>query len=169
MGVKKSILSVLAEYNIEIKHEGSVLRAFCPLHDDKGRPNFTIYEDTNSWFCFAGCGGGDVISFVAKMDNTTYAVAKQKIEGVDVNLQELQEKIDGLSIEDEPIQFNTDLNILVSKTVREFLRNNPDKVNSILPILKDLDLKFLQPISPMAISKILVDLQQQLLLPKKED
>jgi DNA primase len=162
MGVKKGIISILSEYEIDIKHEGSVLRAFCPFHDDHGRPNFTVYEDTNSWYCWACKEGGDVTAFVAKMDNTTYAIAKRKVEGVDVDLQELQEKINGICIEDEPLEFNTDLNILVSHTVREFLRNNPSKVDAILPILRDLDVRFSHPISPTGVSQILTNLNQQL-------
>lgn len=45
----------------------------CPFHEDKS-PSFSIYTDRNGverWRCHAGCGGGDVIDLVAKLQNTT--------------------------------------------------------------------------------------------------
>lgn len=42
------------------------LRGKCPIHKDALNPNFFIYPKTNTWFCFAGCGGGDTIAFVMK-------------------------------------------------------------------------------------------------------
>lgn len=42
----------------------------CPFHQDP-TPSFTIYEKTNSFYCF-GCGvGGDGIKFVQKLYNLT--------------------------------------------------------------------------------------------------
>lgn len=162
MGVRKTIVTTLAEYSIDIRHEGQVLRAFCPFHNDTGRPNFTIYEDTNSWYCWACKEGGDVIAFVAKMENITYSAAKSKIEGIGVDLSELQEKIDGLGLDEEAPPINATLNISVSKTIREFLRQKPDKICEVLIILKDFDRKILQPVNPSDIQQILATLQQQL-------
>lgn len=163
MSVRKTILSVLAEYGVDVRHEGSVLRALCPFHDDKGRPNFTIYENTNSWYCWACKESGDVIAFVAKMEGITYGQAKSKIEGVGVDLTELREKIDGVGIEDEPLPVNANLNILVSRLVRDFVRQHPDKTGSLLSILKDFDLRILQPVNPIEIEAILTNLKQKLL------
>lgn len=162
MGVRKTIVTTLAEYNIEVKHEGQVLRAFCPFHNDTGRPNFTLYEDTNSWYCWACKEGGDVISFVAKMENISYGAAKSRIEGVGVDLSELQEKIDGLGLEEEPVPVNLTLNATISKMVREFLRKHPGKVEATLPILKEFDIKALVTIAPQDIHKILATVQEKL-------
>jgi DNA primase len=46
----------------------------CPWHDDK-QPSLTIYTHSNTWFCHAGCGGGDVINLVSKATNLTNAEA----------------------------------------------------------------------------------------------
>ena len=47
----------------QLKRYGKVLRGLCPIHQDKSNPNFTIYPETNSFFCFSCRAGGDVIKF----------------------------------------------------------------------------------------------------------
>ncbi|WP_342431096.1 CHC2 zinc finger domain-containing protein [Neobacillus sp. FSL H8-0543] len=42
----------------------------CPWHADKN-PSLTIYTESNTWHCWAGCGGGDVINLVAKSKNVS--------------------------------------------------------------------------------------------------
>lgn len=41
------------------------LSGLCPFHNDTNpkNPNFIIYTNTNSWYCFQEGRGGDVISF----------------------------------------------------------------------------------------------------------
>jgi len=48
---KKTILDVLNEYGLDVFKEGTVLRAYCPFHNDTHKPNFTIYPESDSWFC----------------------------------------------------------------------------------------------------------------------
>ena len=46
----------------------------CPFHSEK-TPSFTVFLDTSSFYCF-GCGaGGDVITFIMKIENLDYAEA----------------------------------------------------------------------------------------------
>lgn len=54
---------------------GDKLRGRCPFHEDSKNPNFFIYTKTNSWYCFAGCGGGDAISFYMKLHNVDFKQA----------------------------------------------------------------------------------------------
>lgn len=42
----------------------------CPFHNDK-RPSFTIWPNTNTWKCWAGCGHGDVINLVGKIHSVS--------------------------------------------------------------------------------------------------
>ena len=50
-----------------IKRHGSTSKCLCPFHSEK-TPSCTIYSDTQSFYCF-GCGaGGDVISFIKKIE-----------------------------------------------------------------------------------------------------
>lgn len=155
MTVKKSLMAVLAEYGIEIKREGSVIRAFCPFHQDTGRPNFTIYEDTDSWYCFACKEGGDKIAFVSKHEGISYAAAKSRFESDGVDLQEIYEKNDGVDYEDQIITAAVELNILVSKLTRQFLYAHPEKAKGVFAHLKTIDFQLLTPIKVEDISKII--------------
>jgi DNA primase len=58
---------------------GNKVRGLCPLHGDLHNPNFFIYLDTNSWFCFAGCGGGDVIGLYMKLNNVDFKTALEEL------------------------------------------------------------------------------------------
>lgn len=43
----------------------------CPFHKED-TPSFTIYEDSNSYYCFGCNEGGDVIDFVMKTQNLSF-------------------------------------------------------------------------------------------------
>lgn len=48
---------------IEFKKCGKMLKALCPLHNEK-TPSFYIYPETNTCWCFGCQQGGDSIKFV---------------------------------------------------------------------------------------------------------
>lgn len=50
----------------------------CPFHEE-ANPSFAIYPQTNTWNCFAGCGGGDVISFYMKAHNCDFQTALEAL------------------------------------------------------------------------------------------
>jgi len=54
------------------------LKGLCPFHDEKS-PSFNIRPVVGAWHCF-GCGeGGDVISFVQKVEHLTFAEAVERL------------------------------------------------------------------------------------------
>ena len=56
------------------------LKGLCPFHDEK-TPSFTIRPSHGTYHCF-GCGeGGDVISFVQKVEHLTFADAVERLAG----------------------------------------------------------------------------------------
>ena len=56
------------------------MQGLCPFHDEK-TPSFTVREAVGAYHCF-GCGeGGDVISFVQKLDHLTFAEAVEHLAG----------------------------------------------------------------------------------------
>lgn len=58
-----TIEQVCSTYGVPLVRKGGRLKACCPFHNEK-TPSFTIYEDTNSFYCF-GCGAaGDVIKLM---------------------------------------------------------------------------------------------------------
>lgn len=61
-------------YTGELKRTGKTKMGKCPFHNED-TPSFAIYPETNTWNCFAGCGGGDVISFYMKLHDVNFQVA----------------------------------------------------------------------------------------------
>lgn len=60
--------------NVNLRRRGRTLVGLCPFHNEK-TPSFTVYPDTQSYYCF-GCGaGGDVISFTRRIQNLDYMEA----------------------------------------------------------------------------------------------
>ena len=56
---------------VNLKRAGRISKGLCPFHNEK-TPSFTVYPDTQSYYCF-GCGsGGDVITFVKNIENLDY-------------------------------------------------------------------------------------------------
>lgn len=71
------IESVISSY-VSLKRAGSNLKGLCPFHSEK-TPSFTVYPETQSFYCF-GCGaGGDVISFVMRTENLDYVSAVETL------------------------------------------------------------------------------------------
>ena len=74
---KVDIESVISS-SITLKRRGKTLVGLCPFHNEK-TPSFTVYPESNSFYCF-GCGaGGDVISFVRRMENLDYIEAVKSV------------------------------------------------------------------------------------------
>ena len=67
------IEEVIGTY-VTLKRAGSNRNGLCPFHSEK-TPSFTVFPATKSFYCF-GCGaGGDVITFIQKMENLDYVGA----------------------------------------------------------------------------------------------
>lgn len=67
------ITDVVSSY-VNLKRRGKNMVGLCPFHNEK-TPSFNIYPDNGSFYCF-GCGtGGDVITFVMKIENLDYMEA----------------------------------------------------------------------------------------------
>ncbi len=68
--VKNDIESVVSAY-VSLKRRGRNLVGLCPFHGEK-TPSFNLYPETASFYCF-GCGaGGDVITFIRRIENLSY-------------------------------------------------------------------------------------------------
>jgi len=65
-------------YSGELK-SGRILVGKCPFHEDTGNPNFRLYTDTNSWYCFRCGEGGDVITFMMKLKSCNYVQAIREL------------------------------------------------------------------------------------------
>ncbi|HTU81445.1 MAG TPA: DNA primase [Candidatus Acidoferrales bacterium] len=71
------IASFIGQY-VSLKKRGNDLVGLCPFHGEK-TPSFHVHPDKGFFKCF-GCGvGGDVITFVQKLENATFADAVQML------------------------------------------------------------------------------------------
>ncbi|MBE6630601.1 MAG: DNA primase [Ruminococcaceae bacterium] len=67
------IEDVISTY-VSLKRAGSNRSGLCPFHSEK-TPSFTVFPGTKSFYCF-GCGaGGDVVTFIQKIENLDYVDA----------------------------------------------------------------------------------------------
>lgn len=67
---KNDIESVVSSY-VSMKRRGRNLVGLCPFHGEK-TASFNLYPETASFYCF-GCGaGGDVITFIKRIENLDY-------------------------------------------------------------------------------------------------
>lgn len=70
---RNSITDVIGGH-VHLKRHGRIYKGLCPFHSEK-TPSFTVYPDTQSYYCF-GCGaGGDIISFAKEINGLTYVEA----------------------------------------------------------------------------------------------
>ncbi len=67
------IESVISSY-VQLKRRGRILVGLCPFHSEK-TGSFTVYPESQSFYCF-GCGaGGDAIGFIRRIENLEYVEA----------------------------------------------------------------------------------------------
>ena len=70
---RSDIVEVVGSY-VQLKRKGRLYSGLCPFHNEK-TPSFYVYPETQSFYCF-GCGaGGDVITFVKKINALSYPEA----------------------------------------------------------------------------------------------
>ena len=70
----RSDITEIASSYVNLKRHGRNMVGLCPFHGEK-TPSFNIYTESGSFYCF-GCGaGGDVITFIVKIENLDYVEA----------------------------------------------------------------------------------------------
>ena len=58
---------------------GGSLKGLCPFHDEKS-PSFHVTPSRGFYYCFGACGeGGDVITFMQKVENLSFAESVQRL------------------------------------------------------------------------------------------
>ena len=70
---RTDIADVISSY-VQLKKSGRNLVGLCPFHNEK-TPSFNVSRENSFFHCF-GCGaGGDVITFIMKIENLDYVDA----------------------------------------------------------------------------------------------
>ena len=65
---------------VRLRGRGRVRQGVCPFHDE-AEGSFTVYGDTERFYCF-GCGeGGDVLDFIRRVENLSLPEAIARLDG----------------------------------------------------------------------------------------
>ena len=65
---------------VRLRGRGRVRQGVCPFHDEV-EGSFTVYADSERWYCF-GCGlGGDVLDFIRQSENLSLPEAIRRLDG----------------------------------------------------------------------------------------
>lgn len=85
------IVQLVSSY-VKLRRRGRLHTGLCPFHSEKS-PSFVVYEQNQSFYCF-GCGaGGDVITFVRRIENLEYIDAvKFLAQRAGMELPEIDDK-----------------------------------------------------------------------------
>ena len=76
----KSRIDEVVREHVALKSVGGSLKGLCPFHDEK-TPSFHVTPAKGFWYCF-GCGeGGDVFSFLQKIEHTSFSETVEKLAG----------------------------------------------------------------------------------------
>ena len=88
---RNNIDEVISSY-VTLKRAGSNYSGLCPFHSEK-TPSFTVFPATKSFYCF-GCGaGGDVITFIMRVENLDYPSALEFLaQRVGISIPKSDEK-----------------------------------------------------------------------------
>ena len=77
--LRTDINDVISTY-VTLKRRGRTYVGLCPFHNEK-TASFTVYPETQSFYCF-GCGaGGDAVGFIRKIENLDYVDAVKLLAG----------------------------------------------------------------------------------------
>ncbi len=71
---------VVEASGVKLAGRGRVRQGVCPFHEETAG-SFTVYADSQRWYCF-GCGlGGDVLDFIQRLDGVDLPEAIRRLQG----------------------------------------------------------------------------------------
>jgi DNA primase len=87
---RSAVEEVIGEY-LQLKSAGGgSLKGLCPFHDEK-TPSFNVTPARGMWYCFSCTEGGDVITFIRKIENLTFTEAIERLAaraGIDLRYEQ---------------------------------------------------------------------------------
>ena len=72
--------AIATRYGLALASSGARFVALCPFHQET-RPSFTIFPETQRWWCFGCRRGGDVIEFVRLLEGVGFREAVERLGG----------------------------------------------------------------------------------------
>ena len=74
---------VVEASGVALRGQGRVRQGVCPFHDE-GEGSFTVYADSQRFYCF-GCGaGGDVLDYIQRREGLSLPAAVERLAGAPV-------------------------------------------------------------------------------------
>lgn len=123
------LVSIVSEY-LPLKQTGSNYLGLCPFHNEK-TPSFSVSEPKQFFKCF-GCGeGGDVISFIMKMENLSF------VESVKFLANKYGIPLDENKNVDKKLESQKDKIYKINKETARFYYKNLVEAEKPLKYLKD--------------------------------
>lgn len=78
MRERSPIADIVGEH-IQLRNAGGGnLKGLCPFHDEKS-PSFNVTPTRGYWYCFGCAEGGDVITFVRKLEHLSFGEAVERL------------------------------------------------------------------------------------------
>src|SRR3989339_772545 len=75
---KLDIVDVVQDYIPALRRTGRNYKAVCPFHNEK-TPSFTVSQDKQIFYCFGCNEGGDMFTFVMKIEGLTFVESLKKL------------------------------------------------------------------------------------------
>lgn len=99
------IEQIVSRY-VNLRKSGQNLKGLCPFHNEK-TPSFSVSADKQFFYCF-GCGaGGDIITFIRKIENLDYIDSVKFLAGqVGLQIPEEQDDKNSAIIRDRALAIN---------------------------------------------------------------
>ena len=73
------LAEVVEGAGVELRGRGRVRQGVCPFHEER-EGSFTVYGDSERWYCF-GCGeGGDVLDFLQRLKGLSLPEAIRRLD-----------------------------------------------------------------------------------------
>ena len=166
---KPSIVEVISRY-VDLRRSGRELSGLCPFHAEK-TPSFTVNEEKSVWYCFSCAEGGDLITFIQKIEGVDFKDALAHL-GLTDQPKITREKIRKLQTVKRASKNLRAWALALSERIGTWMRESGDRAYVARKILKELpeaDEPLLQAIIERAAREweILSTLEEDLLDPKQ--
>lgn len=74
---RSDIVDVIGSY-VTLRRAGANYNGLCPFHSER-TPSFTVFPDSQSFFCFGCEAGGDAFTFIMRTENLEYPEAVEHL------------------------------------------------------------------------------------------
>ena len=122
-----SIVDVIGEYT-SLKRAGTYFKSRCPFHHEK-TASFTVSPHKEIFYCFGCHAGGDVITFISKIENCTQLEAARFL--IDRYSIEVPQDIEISEINNQEKKHYFDICDLVTEWYKVQLKKNPSVLKYI--------------------------------------